>query len=81
MVGRDIMRKINKEQTAKGCRVLELQQVSALGDRGRMTVKNVSLDVCAGEILGIAGVAGNGQKDLAEVIAGLRQIEGGKIIY
>ena len=39
----------------------------------------MSLHVCAGEILGIAGVAGNGQKDLAEVIAGLRQVEDGKV--
>jgi simple sugar transport system ATP-binding protein len=79
MVGRDIMRNINKDQTPKGCRILELQNVSAMGDRGRMTVRDVSLDVSAGEILGIAGVAGNGQKDLAEVIAGLRQVEDGKI--
>lgn len=79
MVGRDIMHQMDKVSTAKGGRVLELKQVSARSDRGLMTLKGVSLEVNAGEILGIAGVAGNGQKELAEVIAGLRQVEDGKI--
>ncbi len=42
-------------------------------DRDLMAIKNVSLDIHAGEILGIAGVAGNGQKELAEAVAGLRK--------
>lgn len=44
-----------------------------------MAIKNVSLDIHAGEILGIAGVAGNGQKELAEAVAGLRKVVGGII--
>jgi len=52
--------------------VLELDGVSAHGDFGVEVLHEVSLDVRAGEILGIAGVAGNGQRELAEVIAGLR---------
>ena len=44
-----------------------------------MAIKNVSLDIHAGEILGIAGVAGNGQKELAEAVAGLRKVVGGTI--
>lgn len=79
MVGRDITRNINKESSCTGTKILELKQISALGDRGQIAIKNVSLDVCEGEILGIAGVAGNGQKYLAEVIAGLRQVESGKV--
>ena len=80
MVGRDISRDIDKAQSLVGAKVLELQDVSAIGDRGRLTLKNVSLDVRQGEILGIAGVAGNGQKELAEVIAGLRNVETGIIM-
>jgi general nucleoside transport system ATP-binding protein len=79
MVGRDIIRKIEKEKFPKGGRVLEVQNISAIGDRGRLTLKKVSLKIKAGEILGIAGVAGNGQKDLAEVIAGLRQVKSGQM--
>ena len=48
-------------------------------DRDLMAIKNVSLDIHAGEILGIAGVAGNGQKELAEAVAGLRKVVGGTI--
>jgi simple sugar transport system ATP-binding protein len=79
MVGRDITHTFYKESVATQGRVLEMRDVSVLGDRGRMTLKNISLDINGGEILGIAGVAGNGQKDLAEAIAGLRSVETGKI--
>jgi ABC-type uncharacterized transport system ATPase subunit len=80
MVGRDISLNITKEAVERGTKVLELQCVSALGDRGRIVLKGVSLEVCEGEILGVAGVAGNGQRYLAEVIAGLRKVETGKVI-
>jgi ABC-type uncharacterized transport system ATPase subunit len=80
MVGRDIASDIAKEPAAKGTKVLELQSVSAWGDRGRIALREVSLEVSEGEILGVAGVAGNGQRYLAEVIAGLRKIAAGKLI-
>jgi general nucleoside transport system ATP-binding protein len=79
MVGRDIIRKIDKDKSPDGAQVLTIQNVSAIGDRGRLTLKDVSFDIKEGEILGIAGVAGNGQKDLAEVIAGLRAVNHGKL--
>jgi ABC-type uncharacterized transport system ATPase subunit len=79
MVGRDIIHKIEKAKPSKGEPVLDIQNISAIGDRGRLTLKKVSLHINAGEILGIAGVAGNGQKDLAEVIAGLRPVKNGQI--
>lgn len=79
MVGRDIASGGAKETTAKERKILELRNVSAMGDRGLMTVKDISLEIHGGEILGIAGVAGNGQKDLAEIIAGLRQTKDGKV--
>jgi simple sugar transport system ATP-binding protein len=59
---------------------LDLQGVSAAGDRGRPALQDVSLRVRAGEILGVAGVAGNGQKELAEVVAGLRPCTSGTVV-
>lgn len=59
--------------------VLKLENLSVKNDRDLMAIKNVSLDIHAGEILGIAGVAGNGQKELAEAVAGLRKVVGGTI--
>ncbi len=79
MVGRDIMRTIDKDPVQPGPAVMRLENVTALGDRGLATVKDITLTISGGEILGLAGVAGNGQKDLAEVIAGLRRIETGRI--
>lgn len=59
--------------------VLELDRVCAQGDFGIEALKEVSLSVHAGEVLGIAGVAGNGQRELAEVVAGLRPSTRGKV--
>ncbi len=80
MVGRDVMLKIDKAEVEKGAKVLELQRVSALGNRGELALRGISLDIKAGEILGIAGVAGNGQRELAEAIAGLRPLEAGQLL-
>ncbi len=60
--------------------VLEMKDVTVKNDKGLQAIKNLSLDIHAGEIFGIAGVAGNGQKELAEVIVGLRKAETGAII-
>ena len=62
-----------------GARALEVSHVSVIDIRGVATVNDVSLDVAAGEILGIAGVAGNGQRPLADAIGGLTDIVGGQI--
>ncbi|GIW03870.1 MAG: ABC transporter [Thermomicrobiales bacterium] len=60
--------------------LLVLQQVSAHGDRGEVAVRGLSLDLRAGEVFGIAGVDGNGQKELGEVIAGQRPVSQGRIL-
>ena len=60
--------------------VLDVKDLSVKNDRELMAVKNLSLQIHAGEIFGIAGVAGNGQKELAEAIAGLRKAETGAIV-
>lgn len=63
-----------------GKTTLTLRNITALGDRGTPAVRDVSLELHAGEILGIAGVDGNGQKELGEVIAGQRQASKGQVI-
>src|SRR2546425_307025 len=81
MVGRDV--EINRRaggarETGEG--VLELERLWAPGDRGKPAVKDVSLSVAAGEILAVAGVAGNGQRELAEAITGMRAPSEGRIL-
>jgi general nucleoside transport system ATP-binding protein len=80
MVGREV--EIGRRQVGRGSAgdpVLELRGVWADGDRGAPAVKDVSLSVRAAEIVAVAGVAGNGQRELAETIAGLRRATRGTV--
>lgn len=79
MVGREIASSYEREDTVEEKVVLELDKVSAFNDMGRPGLKKLSLKIREGEILGLAGVAGNGQKELAEVITGLRKAAEGTI--
>ncbi len=81
MVGRDIElpARTPDSATAEHAVVLRLAHVSAPGDRDEELLHDVSLDLHAGEVLGIAGVAGNGQRELAEVVAGLRPTSRGEV--
>lgn len=79
MVGREILFQIEKKPREPGEVVLELDHVSALNDRGLPALKDVCLALHAGEVLGIAGVAGNGQRELAEVVTGLRKATSGTL--
>ena len=79
MVGRDVSFERAKEARAPGKTVLALEKVWTKSNRGLDALRDVSLEVREGEILGVAGVAGNGQVELAEVIAGLRKLERGSI--
>ena len=67
------------DAVSPGEAVLELRGVSALGDKGVPALRSVDLEVRAGETLGVAGVAGNGQRELAEVVTGLRPATDGLI--
>ena len=58
---------------------LEVQNLRVRGDRGELAVHDMNLDVRAGEIVGIVGVSGNGQRELAEAMIGLREIESGQV--
>jgi ABC-type uncharacterized transport system ATPase subunit len=80
MVGRDVITAWDKPECPAEDAVLRVEKLSALNDKGLPAVKSLSLQVCANEILGIAGVSGNGQRELAETIAGLRKATGGKVI-
>jgi simple sugar transport system ATP-binding protein len=72
MVGRDVLLEVDKEPAEPGDEVLIVQELHARDDRLLETLRGVSFAVCAGEVLGIAGVQGNGQTELAEVLTGLR---------
>ncbi len=80
MVGRSVIFDFHKQPQAPGATVLRLDKVSAHNNKGLPALKNVSLTVRAGEIVGVAGVAGNGQTELAEVITGLRACTDGRIL-
>ena len=79
MVGRDVLLRVDKEPARPGDVVLKVENLSAVDDRRLAAVCDVSLEVRSGEILGIAGVAGNGQAELEQVIAGLRKVASGKV--
>lgn len=81
MVGRDVLLDIKKPDVEIGEEVLKIENLSVKNDKGLMAVKNLSLSIRKGEILGIAGVSGNGQKELSEAIYGLRKVENGEIIF
>jgi simple sugar transport system ATP-binding protein len=79
MVGREIGFAPDRGNIEIGKVRLKLDQVACGSDRGTPGLRGVSLEVCSGEILGVAGVSGNGQRELAESITGLRKVTGGKV--
>lgn len=79
MVGREIAGTGEKPASQKGDNVLVIKNLKVLSDKGLPALKGINLSLAAGEILGIAGVAGNGQRELAEAITGMRVILKGTI--
>jgi general nucleoside transport system ATP-binding protein len=77
LVGRDVVFSTARQATGSGAVVASLQHLRVMGDHLKAAVDNFSLDLHAGEIVGIAGVDGNGQSELAEAITGLRPINAG----
>ena len=80
MVGREVVLRVSKGPAHTQESRLVLQDLHASNDRGLLALRGVNLEVRSGEILGIAGVAGNGQTELEEAIAGLRRPSVGKIL-
>lgn len=80
MVGRDVILDGERLPAAPGKPVLKVKDLFVLGQRALSTIKQINFEVRAGEILGIAGVEGNGQRELAEAIAGLLEVQEGNIL-
>lgn len=81
MVGRDVVFTLDKKVKEAGDIVLSIENVHALNDKGLPALQGVSLGVHSGEVLGLAGVAGNGQRELAQVISGLRNSTDGRVLH
>ncbi|MDZ8235783.1 MAG: ABC transporter ATP-binding protein [Nostoc sp. ChiQUE01a] len=81
MVGREVVLQINKSPVSPGKIILSVQDLQVEDERGLTAVRNISFQLRAGEIFGIAGVDGNGQRQLADAIALLRKAKQGKIEF
>ena len=79
MVGRSVLLRINKSNTQRGDVAFKVENLSVKDDLDVTRVKNVNLEIHAGEILGLAGVTGNGQTELLEALSGIRKVESGEI--
>ena len=77
MVGRSVVLRVEKATAQPGDVVLQVDDLKVNDDRGQLAVDGVSLEVRAGEIVGVAGVEGNGQRELVEAITGLRNVAAG----
>ena len=80
MVGRAVLLRVDKKPARPGAVTFKVENLTANADGGVPTLKGVSFELRQGEILGIAGVEGNGQSELMEVLAGTRRATGGKIL-
>jgi simple sugar transport system ATP-binding protein len=81
LVGREVIFRIERAKVEPGETILQVENLSALSDKGIVALNDVSFSIREGEILGIAGVSGNGQSELVEALAGLRETEGGKVFF
>ena len=79
MVGRKVILQVDKSESHPGKPILQTKELVVEDERGQIAVEGVSFDVRAGEILGIAGVQGNGQRELVEGLTGLRPIVSGHV--
>jgi general nucleoside transport system ATP-binding protein len=80
MVGREVVLRVEKPPAEPGDTLLEVENLTVLDDRGLEAVRGASFEVRAGEIVGIAGVDGNGQTELIDALTGLRRPSGGRIV-
>ncbi len=80
MVGREVLFRLEKEPVEIGSPVLHIENLHALNDKDLPALKGINLEVRVGEILGVAGVAGNGQREFVEALTGLRSVSQGSIV-
>ncbi|HTP52935.1 MAG TPA: ABC transporter ATP-binding protein [Anaeromyxobacteraceae bacterium] len=81
MTGREVTLPRNEGGGAGGRAILSLEGLKVRGDRGHLALDGLDLELRAGEILGLAGVSGNGQRELADAVAGLRPVESGSVRF
>ena len=81
MVGRKVNLEISRKEYDPGENVLEVKDVRALNQRGLPALNGISFHVARGEVVGIAGVEGNGQTELIEVVSGMLKPTGGQVIF
>ncbi|MCI9302978.1 ABC transporter ATP-binding protein [Clostridium sp.] len=81
MVGREVSFKVEKTESKPKDVVVKIENLSVNNNKKVLGLKNFSLDIRAGEIVGVAGVEGNGQTELVEALTGMRSIESGNIIF
>lgn len=79
MIGRELKFHVDKKPFKSGEVVLQVENLRALDDRGAEAVRKITFDINQGEILGVAGVSGNGQRELTEVVVGLRPAFAGRV--
>jgi len=79
MIGREMFLQVEKSERVAGEPVLSVENITLLEDYKRPLLKNISFQVCSGEIVGLAGVAGNGQTELVDILVGLRHGTEGSI--
>ena len=79
MVGRSVLLRLDKSEVKTGDIVFKVENLTVKDDLDVTRVKNVNLEIRAGEILGLAGVTGNGQTELLEALSGIRKVESGEI--
>ncbi|MDR1862391.1 MAG: ABC transporter ATP-binding protein [Treponema sp.] len=80
MIGRDLSAAVEKKPLAPKNKILEVRELNCFNSKGVRAIKNVSFDLRGGEILGVAGVDGNGQRELVDALTGLCPIESGHIL-
>jgi simple sugar transport system ATP-binding protein len=80
MVGRDVVLRVDKQPSTPGEPLLVVEDLTVVDERGLEAVKGISLEVRAGEIVGVAGVDGNGQTELIDAMSGLREPASGRIL-
>ncbi|MDY3250444.1 MAG: ABC transporter ATP-binding protein [Candidatus Choladocola sp.] len=80
MIGREVFLNIEKTEAHVGKPVLQVENLWTSGEKEISKIRGISLDVKAGEIVGVAGIDGNGQSELIEAITGLRRVEKGKVV-
>lgn len=81
MVGRSVDLSIRKIESNKGEKILKIEKLKVINEEKLEVIKDISFSVSSGEILGVAGIAGSGQKELCEAIAGIQKVQSGEIYF